>query len=90
MDDMEASDKKHDKSDIYYTTQDCDSVMLENDNFLTDNSTPTKTPIFTPSTIRHLSSIDQSAGSVGSLLSDDEFLNRGMEEDGSFRDKYLQ
>ena len=27
VDDMEGSDKKHDKSDIYYTTQDCDSAL---------------------------------------------------------------
>ena len=90
VDDMEASDKKHDKSDIFYTTEDCDSVMQETDNIPRDIYNPTSTPLFTPKTIRLLSKIDQSSGSVGSLLSDDEFLNKGMEEDGSFRERYLQ
>ena len=49
-----------------------------------------KTPIFTPKTIRHLANLDKSAGSVGSLISDDEILNKGMNEDGSFREKYLK
>lgn len=80
---------KHNKSDIYYTTEDGDSVMNEQDNLPLNTSTPTtRTPIFTPKTIRHLANMDKATGSVGSLLEDDEFLRRGMDEDGSFRERY--
>ena len=60
----------------------------DSDNMPLNNSTPSATPIFTPKTIRHLANMDKSAGSVGSLLEDDEFLKRGMDEDGSFRERY--
>ena len=90
MDDMEASDKKHDMSDIYYTTQDSDSVMQETDQVHRDIYSPRQAPVFTPKSIRLLSRIEQSSGSVGSLLSNDDFLNKGMEEDGSFRERYFQ
>ena len=86
VDDMEA---KHNESMIYYNNEDCDSVMQETDN-VPKSWFPPKTPLFTPKTIRLLSKIDWSPGSVGSLLSNDEFLNKGMEEDGSFRERYLQ
>ena len=86
--DLENHGGRHNKSDIYYTTEDGDSVMNEQDNLPFNTSTPTRTPIFTPKTIRHLSNMDKSAGSVGSLLEDDEFLKRGMDEDGSFRERY--
>jgi len=86
--DIEKSGGKHNKSDIYYTTEDGDSIMNEQDNLPLNSSTPTRTPIFTPKTIRHLSNMDKSTGSVGSLLEDDEFLKRGMDEDGSFRERY--
>lgn len=96
----------HNKSDIYYTTEDADSIMQEMDatlpegllnqmeakiakNVAADNK-ETKTPIFTPKTIRHLSNVDRSAGSLGSLLEDDSFLDRGMDEDGSFRERYAE
>jgi len=85
--DIEKHGGRHNKSDIYYTT-DGDSVMNEQDNMPLNTSTPTRTPIFTPKTIRHLSNMDKSAGSVGSLLQDDEFLKRGMDEDGSFHERY--
>ena len=89
--DIEASSKENNKSDIFYTTVngDTDSVMGESDH-LKISYTETKTPIFTPKTIRHLAYLDKSAGSVGSLMSDDEFLHKGMEEDGSFHEKYLK
>ena len=86
--DIEKNGGKHNKSDIYYTTEDGDSIMNEQDNMPLNNSTPSRTPIFTPKTIRHLANMDKSAGSVGSLLEDDEFLKRGMDEDGSFRERY--
>ena len=88
--DIEKSGTKHNKSDIYYTTEDGDSVMNEQDNLPLNTSTPTqaRTPIFTPKTIRHLANMDKATGSVGSLLEDDEFLRRGMDEDGSFRERY--
>lgn len=86
--DIEKTGAKHNRSDIYYTTEDGDSVMNEQDNLPINNSTPVRTPIFTPKTIRHISNLDKSAGSVGSLLEDDEFLRRGMDEDGSFRERY--
>ncbi len=88
--DIEKSGTKHNKSDIYYTTEnDGDSVMNEQDNLPLNSSTPTtRTPIFTPKTIRHLANMEKATGSVGSLLEDDEFLRRGMDEDGSFRERY--
>jgi hypothetical protein len=86
--DIEKTGTKHNKSDIYYTTEDGDSVMNEQDNLPLNTSTPTRTPIFTPKTIRHLANMEKATGSVGSLLEDDEFLRRGMDEDGSFRERY--
>jgi len=84
---------KHNKSDIYYSTEDGDSIMLEQDNVpFTEVSgggrnLPAKAPMFTPKTLRNLAAMDKSTGSCGSLL-DDEFLKRGMDEDGSFRERY--
>jgi len=91
--DIEISGGRHNKSDIYYTTEqeDGDSIMNEQDNLPLNTSTPaTRTPIFTPKTVRHLANMNKSGGSVGSLslLEDDEFLRRGMDEDGSFRERY--
>jgi hypothetical protein len=91
--DIEASGKKHNKSDIYYMpdNMDGDSIMNESDNFPLTSSTPTKkTPIFTPKTIRHLNNMESTKGSVGSLLDDDEFLGKGMDEDGSFTERYAE
>ena len=90
--DIEATGKKHNKSDIYYMPEDVDgdSIMNENDNIPLDASTPNKTPIFTPKTIRHLNNLESTTGSVGSLLEDDEFLKGGMDEDGSFRERYAE
>ena len=82
---MDPENLKHNKSDIYYTTEDTDSIMQETDTSGVDSKDPansSKTPIFTPKTLRHLSG--SAGGSLGSLLEDDEFLNRGMNEDGSF------
>jgi len=86
---MDPENLKHNKSDIYYTTDDTDSIMQETDTSGVDDmdNTASKTPIFTPKTLRHLS--ENSGGSLGSLLEDDEFLNRGMNEDGSFRERYF-
>lgn len=91
--DIEASGKKHNKSDIYYMPEDLDSdsIMNESDNFPLTSSTPAKkTPIFTPKTIRHLNNMESTKGSVGSLLEDDEFLGKGMDEDGSFTERYAE
>jgi hypothetical protein len=92
--DIEATGKRHNKSDIYYMPEDADgdmdSIMNESDNFPLNASTPNKTPIFTPKTIRHLNNRETTAGSVGSLLEDDEFLRKGMDEDGSFRERYAE
>jgi hypothetical protein len=49
-----------------------------------------KTPIFTPKTIRRLARVDKSIGSIGSLLDDDEYLDKGYDEDGSFRERYAE
>ena len=87
---MDPENMKHNKSDIYYTTEDADSIMHEVDTScsdLMDGNAP-KTPIFTPKTLRHLSS--SGTGSASSLLEDDEFLKRGMNEDGSFRERYAE
>ena len=83
---------KHNKSDIYYTTEDAESIMNEMDNtFINDcQYTQAKTPIFTPKTIRHLARVDKSIGSIGSLLDDDDFLDKGYHEDGSFRERYAE
>ena len=83
---------KHNKSDIYYTTEDTESIMNEMDNTYSDdaNHTQAKTPIFTPKTIRHLARVDKSIGSIGSLLDDDDFLDKGYQEDGSFRERYAE
>ena len=81
----------HNKSDIYYTTQDAESIMNEMDNSTLDRQKDqVKTPIFTPKTIRHLARVDKSVGSVGSLLEDDDFLDKGYQEDGSFRERYAE
>ena len=90
--DIEATGKKHNKSDIYYMPEDVDgdSIMNENDNIPLDASTPNKTPIFTPKTIKLLNNVESTKGSVGSLLEDDEFLKGGMDEDGSFRERYAE
>jgi len=83
---------RHNKSDIYYTTEDAESIMNEMDNTYARDTLPTqtKTPIFTPKTIRHLARVDKSIGSIGSLLDDDEFLDKGYHEDGSFRERYAE
>ena len=82
---------KHNKSDIYYTTEDAESIMNEMDNTaMDDQQAKGKTPIFTPKTIRHLARVDKSIGSIGSLLEDDDFLDKGYEEDGSFRERYAE
>jgi hypothetical protein len=73
----------HNKSDIYYTTADAESIMNEMDD---TNKEEGKTPIFTPKTIQQL---EVSEGSVGSLL-DDDFLDQGFDEDGSFRERYAE
>ena len=86
--DVEKNGGKHNKSDIYYTTEDGDSIMNEQDNNPNTSTPCTRTPIFTPKTIRHLSNMEKAVGSVGSLIEDDEFLRRGMDEDGSFRENY--
>ena len=90
---MDPENMKHNKSDIYYTTEDADSIMQETDTSCSDltGTTQSKAPIFTPKTLRHLSSSHAgSLGSSGSLLEDDEFLKRGMNEDGSFRERYAE
>ena len=81
---------KHNKSDIYYTTEDAESIMNEMDNTYDSQYAQAKTPIFTPKTIRHLARVDKSIGSIGSLLDDDEFLDKGYQEDGSFRERYAE
>ena len=88
---MDPENLKHNKSDIYYTT-DADSVMHEIDTSCSDlmEGSTTKTPIFTPKTLRNLSSTGSGVGSASSLLEDDEFLKRGMNEDGSFRERYAE
>ena len=89
----DAEKNKHNKSEIYYTTEDGDSIMLEQDNVPfsevngTGRAAPAKATMFTPKTLRRLAAMDKSTGSCGSLL-DDEFLKRGMDEDGSFRERY--
>ena len=87
---MDPENMKHNKSDIYYTTEDADSIMHEVDTSCSDlmEGNAPKTPIFTPKTLRHLSS--SGTGSASSLLEDDEFLKRGMNEDGSFRERYAE
>ena len=83
---------RHNKSDIYYNTEDAESIMNEMDNTFTNEIqyTQAKTPIFTPKTIRHLARVDKSIGSIGSLLEDDDFLDKGYQEDGSFRERYAE
>jgi hypothetical protein len=77
------------KSDIYYTTEDNESIMDEMDQSMLDKQNG-KTPIFTPKTIRRLARVDKSIGSIGSLLDDDEYLDKGYDEDGSFRERYAE
>lgn len=77
------------KSDIYYTTEDNESIMDEVDQSMLEKQND-KTPIFTPKTIRRLARVDKSIGSIGSLLDDDEYLDKGYEEDGSFRERYAE
>ena len=82
---------RHNKSDIYYTTEDAESIMNEMDDTLKDEQKgQEKTPIFTQmqKTIQH-SAENKSAGSVGSLLEDD-FMDQGFDEDGSFRERYAE
>jgi len=79
----------HNKSDIYYTTEDNESIMDEVDQSMLEKQND-KTPIFTPKTIRRLARVDKSIGSIGSLLDDDEYLDKGYEEDGSFRERYAE
>jgi len=77
------------KSDIYYTTEDNESIMDEVDQSMLEKQNG-KTPIFTPKTIRRLARVDKSIGSIGSLLDDDEYLDKGYDEDGSFRERYAE
>ena len=87
---MDPESMKHNKSDIYYTTEDADSIMQEVDTSCSDLlENATKAPIFTPKTMRHLQN-NSGVGSCGSLLEDDEFLKKGMNEDGSFRERYAE
>ena len=75
----------HNKSDIYYTTGDAESIMNEmDDTSKNTEKNQERTPIFTPKTAKHL---EKSAGSVGSLLEDD-FMDQGFDEDGSFMERY--
>jgi len=77
----------HNKSDIYYTTEDAESIMNEMDDTSKDvEKNQDRTPIFMPKTIQHL---DNSGGSVGSLLEDD-FMDQGFDEDGSFMERYAE
>jgi len=56
---------------------------------LADVSTQkTESPIFTPKTMKELSDVDISACSLGSLIGEDSFLDRGMDEDGSLHERY--
>ena len=80
---------KHNKSDIYYTTEDNESIMDEVDQSMLEKQNG-KTPIFTPRTIKRLARVDKSIGSIGSLLDDDEYLDKGYDEDGSFRERYAE
>jgi len=87
--DVEDGMGKHNKSDIYYTTEDNESIMDEIDQSMLEKQNG-KTPIFTPKTIRRLARVDKSIGSIGSLLDDDEYLDKGYDEDGSFRERYAE
>jgi len=88
---MDAEDGgKHNKSDIYYTVEDEESVMGEMDDSVRKGEKSQKTPIFTPKTIQHIANLDKSVGSIGSLMEDDEFLDQGFDEDGSFRERYAE
>ena len=83
---------RHNKSDIYYTTEDAESIMNEMDDTLKDEQKGMeKTPIFTQmqKTIQHSAKENKSAGSIGSLLEDD-FMDQGFDEDGSFRERYAE
>ena len=84
VDDMEVNDKK-----VGSTTHDSDSIMQETDHHKTDMDITQHSAMFTPRSVHLLSRLEKAGGSIGSLLSDEEFLNRGMEEDGSFRQHYL-
>ena len=78
---------KHNKSDIYYTTEDAESIMNEMDDTNKDGQKEQgRTPIFTPKGVQRL---DKSGGSIGSLL-DDDFMDQGFDEDGSFRERYAE
>lgn len=87
--DVEDGIGQHNKSDIYYTTEDNESIMDEIDQSMLEKQNG-KTPIFTPKTIRRLARVDKSIGSIGSLLDDDEYLDKGYDEDGSFRERYAE
>merc|ERR1711936_995717 len=79
---------RHNKSDIYYTTEDNESVMNEmDDTVISAQNKEGKRPIFTPKTIHKLARVDKSIGSIGSLLDDDDIFDKGYEEDGSFRER---
>ena len=80
----------HNKSDIYYTTEDNESIMNEVDSSALGGPAAAKAPIFTPKTIRRLARVDKSIGSIGSLLEDEEYLDKGYDEDGSFRERYAE
>ena len=84
VDDMEVNDKK-----VGSTTHDSDSIMQETDHHKTDMDITQHSAMFNPKSVHLLSRLEKAGGSIGSLLSDEEFLNRGMEEDGSFRQHYL-
>lgn len=92
VNDIEKTGKKHNKSDIYYVPADVDgdSIMNESDNFLLNDKIENKTPIFTPKTIRHLNKVESNTGSLGSLFEEDDFIMKGMDEDGSFRERYAE
>ena len=83
---------RHNKSDIYYTTEDAESIMNEMDDTLKDEQKgQEKTPIFTQmhKTIQHSAKENKSTGSIGSLLEDD-FMDQGYDEDGSFMERYTE
>merc|ERR1712088_228610 len=82
--------KKRRSGKGFYNPMDPENIMHEVDTSCSDlmEGNAPKTPIFTPKTLRHLSS--SGTGSASSLLEDDEFLKWGMNEDGSFRERYAE
>jgi len=102
--DIEKTGKKHNKSDIYYVPADVDgdSIMNESDNFLLNDKT-IKTPIIKENGAKNgakkgalftqmedLIKSENATGSRGSLFEDDDFIMKGMDEDGSFRERYAE